>query len=126
MCIPPLFLRQIDTLASIKESLVTSKPLGFDDCIVWARLKFQELFHDTIKQLLYNFPPDQLTSSGAPFWSGPKRCPTAHEFSPENPMHMEFIIAAANLRAHVYGLKGGLLRLGWPRRWLILLHWLCD
>lgn len=26
----------------------------------------------------------QLTSSGAPFWSGPKRCPHALEFSTNN------------------------------------------
>lgn len=97
---------QIDTLNSIKESLLTKKPLSFDDCIVWARLKFQELFHDMIKQLLYNFPPDQVTSSGAPFWSGPKRCPSVHVFDADNEMHMEFLVAAANLRAQVYGLKG--------------------
>jgi ubiquitin-activating enzyme E1 len=73
---------------------------------VWARLKFQELFHNTVAQLLFNFPPDQLTSSGQPFWSGPKRCPTPAEFDATNPLHLDFIIAAANLRAQIFGLKG--------------------
>merc|ERR1740138_1505671 len=47
-----------------------------------------------------------MTSSGAPFWSGPKRPPTPLVFSSDTPLHLDFIIAAANLRAFNYGLKG--------------------
>ena len=43
---------------------------------MWARLRFEENFHNSIAQLLHNFPLDMTTSSGAPFWSGPKRPPT--------------------------------------------------
>merc|ERR1712023_404586 len=46
------------------------------------------------------------TSSGAPFWSGPKRPPTPLAFDANNELHIDFIIAAANLRAYNYGLKG--------------------
>jgi ubiquitin-activating enzyme E1 len=46
------------------------------------------------------------TSSGAPFWSGPKRPPQVMKFDVNDPLHMDFIVAAANLRAHNYGLKG--------------------
>eukprot|EP00051_Salpingoeca_urceolata_P001118 m.38770 g.38770 ORF g.38770 m.38770 type:complete len:1019 (+) comp11205_c0_seq3:99-3155(+) len=96
----------IDTLNGIRESLVSDKPLSFDDCISWARLKFQDLFHNQIAQLLYNFPPDQTTSSGQPFWSAPKRCPAPLQFDPENSEHFGFVVAAANLRAQLFGLKG--------------------
>lgn len=75
-------------------------------CIEWARIKFEELFHNQISQLLFNFPEDQVTSSGAPFWSGPKRCPKPLKFSTKNDLHVNFIMATANLRAHVFGLKG--------------------
>ncbi|EGD76506.1 hypothetical protein PTSG_07623 [Salpingoeca rosetta] len=96
----------LETLESLKESLVTHKPLSFDDCITWAVQKFTKLYRDSIMQLLHNFPPDRLTSEGVPFWSGTKRCPSPHEFDPENPLHLDFVIAAANLRANVFGLKG--------------------
>jgi len=46
------------------------------------------------------------TSSGAPFWSGPKRPPTVLSFEKDNDLHIDFILAAANLRAFNYGLKG--------------------
>lgn len=37
------------------------------------------------------------------FWSGPKRCPHPIRFDPENPLHMSYIVAAANLRADAFG-----------------------
>ena len=54
-----------------------------------------------IKQLLHNFPSDYKTSTGQPFWSGPKRCPNPQVFDAENPLHMDYVVAAANLRAEV-------------------------
>jgi len=42
----------------------------------------------------------------APFWSGTKRVPKPLEFDLHNPLHAEFIQAAANLRAYNYGIHG--------------------
>ena len=96
---------EIPTLQSIRDFLVTEKPLTFDDCIVWAREQFEKEYNNAIQQLLYNFPKDSTTSSGAPFWSGPKRAPDALKFSASNPTHLGFVIAAANLHAFNYGIK---------------------
>ncbi len=63
---------------------MTNRAVRFEDCIVWARLKFEDLFANQIKQLLYNFPRDSVTSTGAPFWSGPKRAPDNLVFDAEN------------------------------------------
>ncbi|KAL1971292.1 hypothetical protein VTN77DRAFT_244 [Rasamsonia byssochlamydoides] len=93
------------TLEHLRDFLVTDKPLSFDDCIVWARNQFEAQFNNAIQQLLYNFPRDSKTSTGQPFWSGPKRAPTPLKFDSSNPTHLGFIIAAANLHAYNYGIK---------------------
>ncbi|GAM28031.1 hypothetical protein SAMD00019534_112070 [Acytostelium subglobosum LB1] len=96
---------RLETLTSIKSSLV-GRPLNFDDCVHWARLKFEELYNNNIEQLLYNFPRDMLTTTGTPFWSGPKRAPTPLKFDASNSLHVDFVVSAANLRAFNYGIKG--------------------
>lgn len=93
-----------ETLETVKKVLTTEKPKDFQDCVAFARHLFQENYNNSIRQLLFNFPPDQVTSSGAPFWSGPKRCPHHLEFSTENDVHMDFIEATANLKAEIYGI----------------------
>uniref|UniRef100_A0A060TC90 Ubiquitin-activating enzyme E1 1 n=1 Tax=Blastobotrys adeninivorans TaxID=409370 RepID=A0A060TC90_BLAAD len=97
---------QATILGNIQSYLVTERPLTFEQCIEWARLQFEKKYNNDIKQLLYNFPHDAVTSSGQPFWGGPKRAPTPLEFDIKNEDHRNFIIAAANLRAFNYGLKG--------------------
>jgi len=97
---------QLEIVSGIHASLVTDKAVSFENCIQWARLQFEQSFTNNIKQLLYNFPADLITSSGTPFWSGSKRAPTPVAFDPENPLHLDFIITAANLRAVNFGLKG--------------------
>ncbi|MCI4387400.1 hypothetical protein PGIGA_G00073530 [Pangasianodon gigas] len=96
----------VEVLEAVYKSLVTDCPRGWEDCVAWARNHWQCQYSNNIRQLLHNFPPDQLTSSGAPFWSGPKRCPHPLEFSTSNDLHMDYVIAAANLFAQTYGLQG--------------------
>lgn len=45
-----------------------------------------------------------MTSTGQLFWSGPKRCPQALEFDINNPLHLDYVAAGANLKAQVYGM----------------------
>lgn len=94
----------LETLESVKSVLV-SKPSSFADCVEWARNLWEDNYNNTIAQLLYNFPPDQVTSSGAPFWSGPKRCPKPLTFDINNRVHLDYVEAAANLRAYIYGIE---------------------
>ena len=92
------------TLENISKYL-NERPYTFDDCIKWARLEFENKFNHDIKQLLYNFPADAKTSTGEPFWSGPKRAPTPLKFDINNKDHFDFIVGGANLLAFIYGLK---------------------
>ncbi|KAL8274743.1 hypothetical protein Esti_001348 [Eimeria stiedai] len=56
-----------------------------------------------IRQLLSAFPLDHRTESGALFWASPKRPPKAIEFDAKDALHMQFVLAAANLFANGYG-----------------------
>ena len=93
-----------ETLETIRDCLATEKPTYFDDCIMWGRRQFEHQFNNTIQQLLYNFPKDATTTSGQPFWSGPKRAPDAIRFDPNDEIHFSFVEAAAELRAFNYGI----------------------
>ncbi|XP_063064036.1 ubiquitin-like modifier-activating enzyme 1 [Engraulis encrasicolus] len=96
----------LEVLEAVYKCLVTDRPHSWDECVTWARHHWQCQYSNNIRQLLHNFPPDQLTSSGAPFWSGPKRCPHPLEFDTNNELHMDYVMAGANLLAHSYGLPG--------------------
>ena len=96
----------VETLEKVKKVLVEDRPNNFEDCVTWARVYFQDNFHNQIAQLLHNFPPDQTTSSGQPFWSGPKRCPKVLNFDSSIDLHLDFVLAAANLLAAVHGIEG--------------------
>ena len=93
------------TLETLRDFLVTEKPADFADCLKWARMQFEKQYNNAIQQLLYNFPKDSKTSSGQPFWSGPKRAPDALKFDPNDPTHYGFVLAGANLRAFNYGIQ---------------------
>ena len=94
-----------DSLISIKKNLIDERPNDFFDCIKWARLQFEELFTNQIKQLLFNFPPDQITPSGQLFWSGSKKMPSFITFDVNQRLHIDFVVSSANLRADVFGLE---------------------
>jgi len=103
----------LDTLQSLRNMLVVERPVTFEDCIMWARLQFQELFVNNIRQLLHNFPQGQLTSKGSKFWSGSKRCPHPLVFDLDERCdearmrnQFNFFVAASNLRAKMFGIKG--------------------
>jgi len=102
-----LYLRgdqPFEILQSVKRVLVDQRPQTFEDCVAWARNQWQEQFADQIRQLLFNFPPDKLTENQQPFWSGPKKCPQPLDFSINDPLHLDYVFAAANLKAEMYGI----------------------
>ncbi|KAI0347162.1 ubiquitin activating enzyme [Trametopsis cervina] len=95
-----------EQIEQIVSYLVTNKPLTFEECIVWARMQFEDKYNHSIRQLLYSLPKDAVSSTGQPFWSGPKRAPDPLTFDSNEPTHLQYIIAAANLHAFNYGLRG--------------------
>ena len=73
--------QQKEQIEQIVSYLVTNKPLTFEECIIWARLQFEEKYNNSIRQLLFSLPKDAVTSTGQPFWSGPKRAPDPLSFT---------------------------------------------
>lgn len=93
-----------DNLERVLECLDKEKCETFQDCITWARLKFEDYFSNRVKQLIFTFPEDAATSTGAPFWSAPKRFPHPLQFSSADPSHLHFVMAASILRAETFGI----------------------
>ncbi|MXQ99290.1 hypothetical protein E5288_WYG002943 [Bos mutus] len=69
----------LEVLEAVQRSLVLQRPQSWADC---------------------------LTGSGARFWSGPKCCPHPLIFDINNPLHLDYMIAAVNLFAQTNGLMG--------------------
>ncbi|BEJ01563.1 hypothetical protein CcaverHIS631_0602450 [Cutaneotrichosporon cavernicola] len=88
------------------ERYLVQRPTTFAECVQWARLQYQNSYDNDISQLLYNLPKDQVNSNGTPFWSGPKRAPDPLEFNIDDELDFAYLVAAANLHAFNYGLKG--------------------
>ena len=92
-----------ENLEKVSECLLDSRCETYDQCVSWARIRFQEAFHDKIAQLTYTFPEDAVTSTGSAFWSAPKRFPSALTFSTSDATHLTLMRAMANLKAEVHG-----------------------
>ncbi|KAK9668516.1 hypothetical protein RND81_13G066100 [Saponaria officinalis] len=93
-----------DTLERVIECLDTDRCETFQDCITWARLRFEDYFSNRVKQLTFTFPEDAITSTGAPFWSAPKRFPRPLQFSTDDQSHLHYVTAASILRAETFGI----------------------
>lgn len=50
----------VEVLEAVYKSLVTDCPHSWADCVAWARNHWQCQYNNNIRQLLHNFPPDQV------------------------------------------------------------------
>ena len=96
--------QKLEVLTDVRMALIDHRPKTAEETVHWARDRFEEHFVNAIAQLLHNFPPDQTSAQGAPFWSGAKRCPHALRFNIDKAEHFDFVYAAALLRAQEYRL----------------------
>jgi len=91
-------------IMALKEGLklLRKRPLNFNQCIEYARLKFEKLFNHDIKQLLHVYPLDVKTKEGTLFWSLPKRPPSPIDFDKEDLLQCSFITSLACLFAQMF------------------------
>ena len=93
------------TVARVASALgmTGARPPTPEACAAWARAEFERMFRTRILQLRHSFPADAATKDGSAFWSGTKRRPSALAFDPADPLHREFVVAAARLRGAMLG-----------------------
>lgn len=89
----------LDKLKEVTNIVNLKVNANYTSCMQVAREYFDTNFDHQIKDLLGMFPPDAKTSSGSPFWSGPKRCPHPAPFEVTDAEHFQFVWACANLVA---------------------------
>ncbi|KAH8025955.1 hypothetical protein HPB51_014288 [Rhipicephalus microplus] len=70
---------QVALLQDIMKILVDERPRVFDDCVRIARLRFQEQYNTNIRKILQVHPEEQT-------------------------LHMDYVVAVANLRATMFGI----------------------
>lgn len=80
-------------------------PKSFDDCVQWARLKFEEFFTKNVESLLAHFPRDYKRHDGTPFWNNRVRLPTVARFDLNDATHLDFVLNGANVLANVFGVN---------------------
>ena len=89
--------QQKEQIEQIVSFLITNKPLTFEECIVWARLQFERDYNNDIRQLLFSLPKDAVTTSGQPFWTGPKRAPDPLTFNSNDVSYHQFLETGRNI-----------------------------
>lgn len=85
----------VEIMKNLLEFIKLKKKNSFDECIKFAREKFQEHFNYTPAQLLHTFPADYKDEHGVPFWSGPKRAPKIIEFDAKDELHLLYVQSMA-------------------------------
>ena len=110
----------------VKEYLIDERTTTFEECLYWARQRFQDLYYNKILQLTYSFPEDSVTSTGNLFWSPPKRFPRPIKFDPFDPTHFKFVAIGAQLRANVFSIQVRILLLVHTKNGFIYHNFWCD
>jgi len=89
-------LSQVRKMAKL---LDLKKHADFLGCVAVARTIFEAHYDHSIRNLLGVLPEDHLDTHVQPFWSGPKRAPSAFTFDANDELHFNFVVSCANLIA---------------------------
>jgi ubiquitin-activating enzyme E1 len=95
-------VRQLKPWVLVK--LLDQRPASFQDCVNYARHKWERYFNHAPRHLLSLFPPNHTVDGGKLFWANPKRLPHPLEFSLNDPLDVQFVTSFANLWAFMWGL----------------------
>jgi len=85
--------------------LLRTRPNNFDDCLAFARKKYEDYFVNKAIQLVHNFPLDhKIDDKGTLFWASPKRPPREIHFDWNDETSRSFVVSLACLLAEVWNI----------------------
>lgn len=93
----------LSQLQEIRKVVALAAEGSFAKCVEVARDLFDYHYDHNIRDLKSIFPDDHKDQHGNPFWSGPKRAPHPITFNADDDLHLNYIIACANLVAFNLG-----------------------
>ena len=94
------FVPQQVTLERIIRYLKIIIKKDYFECVKIAFEEYNELFNDSIKRIISNYPPNFINPDGTKFWSGNKRCPIQIAFDVNNKLAFLFIKSYAKILAN--------------------------
>lgn len=75
----------LEVLEAVQRSLVLQRPQTWADCVSWACHHWHTQYSNNIRQLLHNFPPDQVTPTCQVHLAEPKQKPAVGSFRSPGP-----------------------------------------
>lgn len=101
-------IKMVETVKHISEIQKTG--ITFEKCIHMAFDEFVSQHITRIRNLMHTFPQDDVVKDKITgnviglFWTGHKRFPQVPEFNLENPLVIDYLLAASNLFAFSFGI----------------------
>ncbi len=93
-------------LETVRDLYKANETRSYEVCVELGVNIFQDIFFNQISQLLSAFPEDHIIEeTGKPFWSGLKRAPVPLKLDLNDPLHLEFVQAAANIFAFMFNIE---------------------
>ena len=111
--------KELESLKAVHRFLLqgSTGSVDFATCVQEAFAIFHVRYRDAIDSLTALYPEDFIDKDGNAFWSGTKRFPQSAAFDKDDVMHMNYIIAAANIFAVNFGLQSANIPVPQNHKW---------
>jgi ubiquitin-activating enzyme E1 len=100
-----LTLLELEELYRDIEETANNIPNNLEDCVKYSHQLWYKLFNHQIKDLIKQFPENEVNDIGHKFWSGTKKFPQYTDWENSNEDDRNFIVACSILRSKLFGLE---------------------
>jgi ubiquitin-activating enzyme E1 len=100
-----LTLLELEEFYNDLSEIVENTPTNISDCIKYSYKLWYKLFNYQIRDLIKQYPEDEVNDMGLKFWSGSKKFPQYEDWSNLNENHRNFILSSSILRSKLFNLK---------------------
>ena len=99
-----LTLLELEEFYRDLEELVNNIPKNLEDCVKYGHKLYYKLFNHQIRDLIKQYPEDEVNDAGQKFWSGTKKFPQYYDWEETKEDDRNFVIALSILRSKEFGL----------------------